>query len=105
MTPGSGRKTWPMGSDYSAAIQNPAVAFLDFDLKNGRPILDKHGLPLLQAGNFAFVFKFQLADGQGRARDQVFPPGHGVHAKIVVEAHAASGFCFPWPCERSSPRR
>ncbi len=57
-------KPWPMGSDYSAAIQNPTVAFKDSDLKYGTAILDKLGMPLVQAGNFAFVFKFRLADGK-----------------------------------------
>jgi len=83
MTPGSGRKTWPMGSDYSAAIQNPAVAFLDFDLKNGHPILDKHGLPLLQAGNFAFVFKFQLADGRAERAIKCFRQDMGCTPRLL----------------------
>lgn len=63
----SGRKQWPTGSDYSAAIQNPAIAFADYDLKSGIPVLDRLGMPLVQAGNFAFVFKFQLAAASHRA--------------------------------------
>ncbi|HLI64713.1 MAG TPA: Ada metal-binding domain-containing protein [Terriglobales bacterium] len=67
MSQASGRKQWPTGSDYSAAIQNPAIAFADSELKSGTPVLDRLGMPLVQAGNFAFVFKFQLAVSSHRA--------------------------------------
>ena len=49
---------WPMPSDYSDAIQNPHLTFVDAELRLGQPEVDKClGLPKPSAGNFAVVYK------------------------------------------------
>jgi len=48
---------WPTPQDYSEAIQNPKIAFSEPDLRDGRPELDKLGLPRPRSGSFATVYK------------------------------------------------
>jgi hypothetical protein len=42
--------------EYRDALQAPDLAFLDHELRGGRPVLDRHGLPRASSGNFAAVF-------------------------------------------------
>src|SRR5690242_2765352 len=49
--------TWPTTQEYSTAIQNPASAFEDPELRAGRVETDRLGLPRPRAGNFAVVYK------------------------------------------------
>lgn len=50
---------WPLATDYSAAVQNPATHFRDADLRAGEAAANGVlGLPLAYSGNFATVFKF-----------------------------------------------
>jgi hypothetical protein len=58
--------TWPAANEYMQAIQNPQICFADqTSLRQGKPALDKLGMPVVMSGNFAYVFKLQFA---GRAR-------------------------------------
>lgn len=52
---------WPSPQDFSEAIQNPSISFLDPDLKQSVPMLNSLGLPHVASGAFASVFK--LSDG------------------------------------------
>src|SRR5262245_40527983 len=57
--------TWATVTDYSEAIQHPALCFRDDDLRQGEVAAGALGLPVLYAGNFAAVF--QVCDAHGRA--------------------------------------
>jgi tetratricopeptide (TPR) repeat protein len=57
---------WPQPTDYNAAMQTPAVAFADADLRRGRVATDFLGLPRLHSGNFADVYQIE-GDGQAWA--------------------------------------
>jgi hypothetical protein len=48
---------WPSDQEYNEAIQNPAVAFADLELKSGQIELNSMGLPKARSGNFATVYK------------------------------------------------
>ena len=48
---------WPSAVHYSEAVQNPKTAFWDSELQQGRPQVDKLGLPHARSGSFAVVFK------------------------------------------------
>jgi hypothetical protein len=49
---------WPLPQDYNEAIQSPAVCFADEELREGRPSLNRLGLPIPRSGNFADVYEF-----------------------------------------------
>jgi|SRR5579871_4873971 len=61
MTP----QQWPASRDFVEAIQNPAIAFIDPELKVTIPAVDRLGMPLVTAGQFAYVFKLNYANGAG----------------------------------------
>ena len=50
--------SWPTAQDYVEAVQNPAYAFDDPDLKGAQADVSKLGLPKVMSGQFACVFKF-----------------------------------------------
>ena len=54
---GGGRMNWPLASDYQDAIQNPAQCFQDPQLRAGKPVLTKIGLPRVASGTFASVYE------------------------------------------------
>jgi hypothetical protein len=45
------------------AIQNPHVCFTDSTLRQGKPALDRLGMPVVMSGNFAYVFKLHIGTG------------------------------------------
>ena len=47
---------WPGINDYHIAVQNPRNCFVDVELKEGRILLDRRGLPRVASGNFAVVY-------------------------------------------------
>ena len=49
--------TFPNGSDYVDALQNPQTAFTDPDLQAATVKQDQFGFPSPRSGNFASVFK------------------------------------------------
>jgi hypothetical protein len=54
---------WPTPREFSEAIQNPAISFVDPELKATTPATDRLGMPLVAAGQFACVFKLNEANG------------------------------------------
>jgi hypothetical protein len=59
---------WPTPQDYNEAVQNPRLAFIDPDLRNGHPELTRLGLPRPISGNFACVYKIQSGSQRWAAR-------------------------------------
>src|SRR5438552_2906350 len=59
---------WPTPQDYNEAVQNPRLAFSDPDLRAGQPELTPLGLPRPISGNFACVYKMQVAGQRWAAR-------------------------------------
>ncbi|HXD87904.1 MAG TPA: hypothetical protein VN641_15535 [Urbifossiella sp.] len=55
---------WPLPQDFNEAVQNPATAFTDPDLKGGETVVGPTGLPLPRSGNFADVYQIRAADGR-----------------------------------------
>jgi len=58
---------WPSSRDYVEAVQNPALAFQDPDLKTSTPAVDRLGMPFVTSGQFAYVFKMNSANGKAQA--------------------------------------
>ncbi len=54
---------WPSSRDFQEAIQNPSLAFTDAELRALSPALDRHGMPIVTSGQFAYVFKLNEATG------------------------------------------
>jgi hypothetical protein len=54
---------WPLSQDYNEAIQDPANAFAENDLKAGHPVVNALGIPMPRSGNFADVYEFVGAPG------------------------------------------
>lgn len=50
---------WPSSHDFVEAIQNPRLAFRDAELRDCDPAIDRFGMPLVAAGNFAYAFKLR----------------------------------------------
>jgi len=51
--------TWPSSHDFVEAIQNPRLAFRDTELRDCEPAIDRFGMPVVAAGNFAYAFKLR----------------------------------------------
>lgn len=58
----------PTGSDYSLAVQTPAIAFEDADLKVCAVELNKHGLPKPYSGGFTTTYRFSRPNQQYAVR-------------------------------------
>jgi Protein kinase domain len=56
--------TYPSGSDYVEALQNPQISFKEQNLRESVPQLDKLGRPRPISGNFASVFSLTAMDGK-----------------------------------------
>lgn len=54
--------SWPSPQDYQEAVQNPALAFDDPDLRGCAVECDRLGFPRPRSGNFAVVYKAESAD-------------------------------------------
>jgi hypothetical protein len=54
---------WPTARDFVEAIQNPVISFVDPELKATTPATDRLGMPVVAAGQFAYVFKLNEANG------------------------------------------
>ena len=59
--------SWPKGSDYNAAIQNPPASFSDPELRQGQAAGDLFGLPTPHSGNFADVYQVTCPGGESWA--------------------------------------
>ena len=51
--------SWPEMTAYQEAIQHPPSCFTDPELRSGRPVLDRLGLPRPISGNFACVYQLE----------------------------------------------
>jgi serine/threonine protein kinase len=58
-------EVWPSSREFVEAIQNPILCFSDPVLKAASPALDRLGMPLVAAGQFAYVFKLNLPNASG----------------------------------------
>ena len=58
---------WPLPQDFNEAIQNPAAAFSDPDLRDGETVTGPTGVPLPLSGNFADVYQLRGPDGRNWA--------------------------------------
>ena len=53
------RKTWPSMSEYQEAMQIPKICFGEKELRKGKPVLNKLGLPRPVSGQFACVYELE----------------------------------------------
>jgi hypothetical protein len=51
--------SWPLSQDYNEAVQNPASAFADPELRQSEAVVNALGLPLPRSGNFADVYEMR----------------------------------------------
>lgn len=56
--------SWPLSQDFNEAVQNPASAFGDPDLKGGTVGTNAMGVPIPRSGNYADVYQITAANGQ-----------------------------------------
>lgn len=55
--------TWPLSQDYNEAVQDPALAFRDPELRAGEVVTNALGIPQPRSGNFADVYEFRCPTG------------------------------------------
>ena len=53
---------WPGMTDFSEAVQNPAVCFKGTELQSGQVALNRRGLPLMFSGSFACVYSLSVGN-------------------------------------------
>lgn len=58
----------PQGADYLRSVQNPRIAFADFDLKFSTPELTPQGLPKPYSGGFTTTFKLTRSNSAWAVR-------------------------------------
>src|SRR5262245_44066064 len=54
---------WPLSQDYNEAVQDPASAFQDGELRSGQVATNALGSPRPCSGNFADVYEFTWLSG------------------------------------------
>ena len=87
---------WPLPQDFNEAVQNPATAFSDADLKAGHTVVGPTGLPLPRSGNFADVYQIRAANGRDWAIKCFTRPVTGLEQryKKVDDALRKAGLPF-----------
>jgi hypothetical protein len=80
---------WPSPQEYSEAIQNPKIAFLESDLRDGRPELDRLGLPRPRSGSFATVYKVLSTPHNWAVRCFLHPVSDQQERYSEISAHLA----------------
>ncbi len=87
---------WPLPQDFNEAVQNPATAFADPDLKSGQTIVGPTGLPLPRSGNFADVYQVRSANDRDWAVKCFTRPVTGLEQRYqkVDEALRKAGLPF-----------
>jgi hypothetical protein len=60
--------TFPNGSEYSQAVQDPSICFVDPVLRQSRAETNLFGLPIAYSGGFTTTFKLQSASGAWAVR-------------------------------------
>jgi WD40 repeat protein len=88
--------SWPLPNEFNEAVQNPAVAFTDPDLKAARPVVGPQGTPLVWSGNFADVYQLRPFGGKDWAVKCFTRPVTGLDERYqkVGEALAAAKLPF-----------
>lgn len=79
--------SWPTGQEYAEAIQNPRILFADSALRDSTPALDRLGMPIVSAGNFAYVFKVRLPNGERAIRCFSRYMGDRAQRYQAIDAH------------------
>lgn len=84
--------SWPLSQDFNEAVQNPATAFSDPDLKAGTVTTNPMGMPLPRSGNYADVYQVTTAAGQKWAvKCFTRPTSAGLEARYAaVSQHLAN---------------
>ena len=87
---------WPLPQDFNEAVQNPATAFADPDLKSGQAVVGPTGLPLPRSGNFADVYQVRAANNRDWAVKCFTRPVTGLEQRYqkVDEALRKAGLPF-----------
>jgi hypothetical protein len=86
---------WPMPQDFNEAVQNPATAFADADLKAGQAVVGPTGLPLPRSGNFADVYQIRTGGRDWALKCFTRPvTGLGERYQKVEEALRKAGLPF-----------
>ena len=78
--------TFPNGSDYVDALQNPRTAFTDPDLQAATVKQDQFGFPSPRSGNFASVFKVTSPAGQWAVKCFTRPVAHQQQRYAAIDA-------------------
>jgi hypothetical protein len=65
--PQSQQSIWPVSRDYVGAVQNPRSCFVDSELQETISAVDRLGMPIVSAGQFAYVFKLNKPSGESLA--------------------------------------
>ncbi len=83
------RPSWPTMAEYQEAVQAPELCFDDAALKQGRPVLNKLGLPRPICGQFASVYELEHTGTRSAIKCFLrnIPDLHARYAKIA--AHLA----------------
>jgi serine/threonine protein kinase len=87
---------WPLSQDYNEAVQDPALAFADDELRAGQVVTNALGLPMPRSGTFADVYEVRAATGGRRWAVKCFTgavPGHR-ERYAAISAHLAR--THPW---------
>ncbi|MDB5306970.1 MAG: hypothetical protein JWO38_1172 [Gemmataceae bacterium] len=79
---------WPLPQDFNEAVQNPAAAFSDPDLRDGEAVVGVQGLPLPYSGNFADVYQMLGPDGRNWAVKCFTRPVFGLEGRYAQVAEA-----------------
>lgn len=82
-----GGRVWPTGTDYSRAVQTPAVSFADAELAAGKVGTNALGMPLVASGQNAVVFLLETERGRRAVRCFLAPPHEGAIRYEALEAH------------------
>lgn len=59
---------WPTPQDYSEAVQNPSLNFMDEGVKSCEAVLNELGIPRVASGMFASVYEFKSEKEQWAVR-------------------------------------
>ena len=87
---------WPLPSDFHEAIQTPALAFADPDLKAGQPVTTPSGQLLPRSGNFADVYQVRGADGRDWGVKCFTRPVPGLAERYAAVAKALAAADLPF---------
>lgn len=85
----SAATTWPTGTDYSQAVQNPQSGFTDPSLKRAVVATNTFGMPLAATGQNAVVFLLRDHDVEQAVRCFTTEPKDGSRRYTALASHLA----------------